>query len=92
MTGGTGDATVKSRGSPSTRPFGRDSSREPDPYRRGDIVCRVLVNHDLWVAKTPSEYCERARGARRTIIPSVDHNTARYSNNRAEVSHQPTRP
>ena len=29
--------------------------------------------------------------AHRTIMPSVDHNTDRYANNRAEVSHQPTR-
>ena len=29
--------------------------------------------------------------ARRMEMPSVEHNTARYSNNRAEVSHQPTR-
>ena len=30
-------------------------------------------------------------GAHRSLMPSVDHNTARYENNRAEVSHQPTR-
>ena len=29
--------------------------------------------------------------ARRSIMPSVDHNTERYANNLAEVSHQPTR-
>lgn len=29
--------------------------------------------------------------ARRMVIPIVEHNTARYANNRAEVSHQPTR-
>ncbi len=29
--------------------------------------------------------------ARRSMMPSVDHNTVRYGNNRAEVSHQPTR-
>ncbi len=29
--------------------------------------------------------------AHRNIMPSVDHNTRRYSNNRGEVSHQPTR-
>ena len=29
--------------------------------------------------------------AHRSIMPSVDHNTARYENNRAEMSHQPTR-
>ncbi len=28
--------------------------------------------------------------AHRTIMPSVDHNTERYANNLAEVSHQPT--
>ncbi len=29
--------------------------------------------------------------ARRSTMPSVVHDTARYANNRAEVSHQPTR-
>ena len=29
--------------------------------------------------------------ARRTIMPSVEHNTVPYANRRAEVSHQPTR-
>ena len=29
--------------------------------------------------------------ARRSIMPSVDHNTEHYANNLAEVSHQPTR-
>jgi len=29
--------------------------------------------------------------ALRTIMPSVNHDTKRYANNRAEVSHQPTR-
>ena len=29
--------------------------------------------------------------ARRTIMPSVNHDTEKYANNRAEVSHQPTR-
>ncbi len=29
--------------------------------------------------------------AHRTMMPSVVHDTARYANNRAEVSHQPTR-
>ncbi len=29
--------------------------------------------------------------ARRAVMPSVVHDTGRYTNNRAEVSHQPTR-
>ena len=29
--------------------------------------------------------------AHRSVTPSVDHHTGRYGNNRAEVSHQPTR-
>ena len=29
--------------------------------------------------------------AQRSLMPSVDHNTGRYANNLAEVSHQPTR-
>ncbi len=29
--------------------------------------------------------------AHRSVMPSVDHDTRRYANNRAEVSHQPTR-
>jgi putative transposase len=31
------------------------------------------------------------RAAHRVIMPSVVHDTTRYANNRAEVSHQPTR-
>jgi putative transposase len=31
------------------------------------------------------------RAAHRLIMPSVVHDTTRYANNRAEVSHQPTR-
>ena len=31
------------------------------------------------------------RVAHRTIMPSVTHDTSQYANNRAEVSHQPTR-
>ena len=31
------------------------------------------------------------RAAHRAVIPSVAHSTDRYANNRAEVSHQPTR-
>jgi putative transposase len=31
------------------------------------------------------------RAAHRSVMPSVEHVTARYANNRAEVSHQPTR-
>ena len=29
--------------------------------------------------------------AKRTVMPSVPHVTSQYANNRAEVSHQPTR-
>ena len=31
------------------------------------------------------------RAAHRTVMPSVAHSTMQYENNRAEVSHQPTR-
>ena len=31
------------------------------------------------------------RAAHRVVMPSVAHETRRYANNRAEVSHQPTR-
>jgi putative transposase len=31
------------------------------------------------------------RAAHRSVMPTVEHVTARYANNRAEVSHQPTR-
>ena len=35
----------------------------------------------------------RSHGAaRRSIMPSVEHNTARYENIRAEVTHQPAQP
>ena len=36
-----------------------------------------IISHGVWLY--------------REIMPSVDHNTERYANNLAEVSHQPTR-
>ena len=40
-----------------------------------------------WVTDRLKSYS----AARRSIMPSVEHNTMRYANNRAEVSHQPSR-
>ena len=41
----------------------------------------------LWVTDKLSS----DRAAHRAVMPSVAHRTDRYENNRAEVSHQPTR-
>ena len=45
----------------------------------------------LLVTDKLRSYGARLLGAHRRIMPSVDHNTERYANNLAEVSHQPTR-
>ena len=41
--------------------------------------------------KLVTDTLRRCGAAHRDVMPSVDHNTERYANNRAEVSHQPTR-
>jgi len=50
-------------------------------FLRSGGVPRVIVTDKL-----------RSYGvAHRSLIPEVDHSTAQYANNRAELSHQPTR-
>jgi putative transposase len=49
--------------------------------KRSGRVPHRLVTDRLW----------SYRAAHRVIKPSVVHDTTRYANNRAEVSHQPTR-
>jgi putative transposase len=57
----------------------------------------ITVTHETirqWCRKFGPEYARKLRSygaAHRRIMPSVDHNTDRYANNLAEVSHQPTR-
>ena len=44
--------------------------------------------------KSPESVTDKLRSyvvAHRELIPETIHNTARYANNRAELSHQPTR-
>jgi putative transposase len=63
-----------------------------------------IISHGVWLyhrkllkgqESTPwqlvTDKLKSSGSAHRSIMPSVDHNTARYENNRAEVSHQPTR-
>jgi putative transposase len=48
----------------------------------------------LWCNKFGSKYAARLRSygvAHRELIPEVIHDTSQYANNRAELSHQPTR-
>ena len=51
------------------------------PSASGSVIPRVIVTDKL-----------RSYGAaKREILPGVEHRQSRYLNNRAEVSHQPTR-
>ena len=58
-----------------------------------DLLARrgVLVTHEsirLWCNKFGPHYAHRLR---RELLPDAAHDTRRYANNRAELSHQPTR-
>ena len=49
------------------------------------------VPREIVTDKLPSYGLACLQGAHRTLIPGARHNTEQYTNNRAELSHQPTR-
>jgi len=59
----------------------RDQAILPQAAERLVIAPRVIVTDKL----------KSYAAAKREILPSVEHRQSRYSNNRAEVSHQLTR-
>jgi putative transposase len=52
---------------------------------------RLLKNHTDEPRKIVTDKLRSYGVAHRTLIPDTTHDTTRYANNRAEVSHQPTR-
>jgi putative transposase len=64
-------------------------------YRNARAAKRFFRKSLKGQERTPRELVTdklRSYGAaRRSMMASVEHNTARYANNRADVSHQPTR-
>ena len=52
---------------------------------------KLLKGQERTPLQLVTDRLKRYGVARRSIMPSVEHNTMRYANNRSEVSHQPTR-
>ncbi len=52
---------------------------------------RLLKNHTGELRKIVTDKLRSYGVAHRELIPDTIHDTTRYANNRAEVSHQPTR-
>ena len=52
---------------------------------------RLLRNHGGEPRKIVTDKLRSYGVAHRQLIPEVEHNTEQYANNRAELSHQPTR-
>ena len=52
---------------------------------------KLLKNQGTIPFRQVTDKLKSYSAAVRTIMPSVKHDTKRYANNRAEVSHQPTR-
>ena len=52
---------------------------------------KLLKGQERTLRQLVTDKLKSYGAARRSMMPSVEHNTARYANNRAEVSHQPTR-
>ena len=56
-----------------------------------DLLAELLKNQEIGPRRLVTDKLRSYAAAQRTIMPSVVHDTGRYKNNRAEVSHQPTR-
>ena len=52
---------------------------------------KLLKNQSAIPFRLVTDKLKSYSAAVRTMMPSVNHDTERYANNRAEVSHQPTR-
>ena len=52
---------------------------------------KLLKGQECKPGRLVTDKLSSYRAAHRAVMPSVDHRTDRYENNRAEVSHQPTR-
>jgi putative transposase len=63
--------------------------RDSEAARR--FFRRLLRTHGTSPRKIATDKLGSYRVARRELIPETIHDTGRYANNRAELSHQPTR-
>ena len=67
------------------------------PSYRGYRFPAEIISHAVWLYQGRSPHrlitdkLRSSSAAHRTVMPSVAHSTQQYENNRAEVSHQPTR-
>ena len=52
---------------------------------------KLLKGQERQLVRLVTDKLRSYRAAHRAVMPSVAHRTDRYENNRAEVSHQPTR-
>ena len=59
--------------------------------RRRAVLRKLLKRSGRVPHRLVTDRLGSYRAAHRVIMPSVVHDTTRYANNRAEVSHQPTR-
>ena len=55
------------------------------------FFCKLLKGQGKTPLRIVTDKLKSYGAALRTIMPSVNHDTDQYANNRAEVSHQPTR-
>jgi len=60
-------------------------------FSRRVVTVRLLKNHRGEPRKIVTDKLRSYGVAHRELIPETLHDTAQYANNRAELSHQPTR-
>ncbi|MCG6201719.1 transposase [Psychromonas antarctica] len=52
---------------------------------------KLLKEQKATPLKVVTDKLKRYSAAKKELIPSVEHSTVQYENNRCELSHQPTR-
>ena len=62
-----------------------------DRHAAARFFCKLLRRSGRVPSRLVTDRLWSYRAAHRIVMPSVIHDTTRYANNRAEVSHQPTR-
>ena len=67
------------------------SSRVGDCRAATRFFRKLLKGQESKPVRLVTDKLSSYRAAHRAVMPSVAHSTDRYANNRAEVSHQPTR-
>ena len=78
-------------GGPSTRTATSSTSSSSRGARPYDSFRKVLKGQGRLPHRLITDKLRSYSAAHRSVMPSVPHSTRQYENNRAEVSHQPTR-